>query len=693
METVSPLTFLVNSLWQVPLVTAVAALAVWLMRHSPARHRHAVWMAALVAAVLAPLASMRTGPPSATPVYPRMVAAVEAAPAPAPAAASASLASDRKAMAAEPIMVPFAARTARVLFTAYCLFLLLRLAMLSLAWMRTARIRRSARQCGVSQPVESAWARCQRTFGVERVELLASPTAPGPLMAGAWRRTVIVPDSLLAETSEDILTTALGHELAHAKRHDFFVNVLCELLYIPISFNPVAWIMRRGIQRSREIACDELVTARLLDRGAYARSIVSLAAGTASAAHPGYTLGVFDGDILEERIRRLVEGRVANLRHARLLLIAGLSALAVCVVVASGLALSARAQSAARPQMTAGVEAFNRGDIQAAIHHFDEAVQLEPSNLLAKLHLANAYIAAYNQNQESGVLQSARRQFEDAISLDPANRSAILGLVSLSGPDESPRSRDLLQRLLATNRGNATVYYYKAVQDWSYAYPRIQRALQAAGISPTQAVPFLPDAAARKALQDQVKPQLEEGVRMARTAHQLDPDSPDPLAYLNLLYRSMAAIADDPAQAKDSIAIADTLAAQSIAASRAAGSATAPAPAVEVDSPPPLARPTMLAPPPPPPPPPGHQGPTGVPMPAGSDRGSYWEVATREPNAPLDTAQTAIDRLNRLGFRVVEMRRGDDGLYHICVGPYKDDAPLREAKTKLEELGFQPKLR
>jgi hypothetical protein len=68
-------------------------------------------------------------------------------------------------------------------------------------------------------------------------------------------------------------------------------------------------------------------------------------------------------------------------------------------------------------------------------------------------------------------------------------------------------------------------------------------------------------------------------------------------------------------------------------------------------------------------------------------------VATREPNAPLDTAQTAIDRLNRLGFRVVEMRRGDDGLYHICVGPYKDDAPLREAKTKLEELGFQPKLR
>jgi cell division protein FtsN len=39
------------------------------------------------------------------------------------------------------------------------------------------------------------------------------------------------------------------------------------------------------------------------------------------------------------------------------------------------------------------------------------------------------------------------------------------------------------------------------------------------------------------------------------------------------------------------------------------------------------------------------------------------------------------------------MRRGEDTLYHIVVGPYKDDALLREAKAKLEALGFQPKLR
>src|SRR5437763_1126775 len=49
METISRflLTFLLNSLWQIPLTAAVASLTGWLMRHSPASHRHIVCVAAL----------------------------------------------------------------------------------------------------------------------------------------------------------------------------------------------------------------------------------------------------------------------------------------------------------------------------------------------------------------------------------------------------------------------------------------------------------------------------------------------------------------------------------------------------------------------------------------------------------------------------------------------------------------------
>src|SRR5882724_7519173 len=65
METISRgvLTFLLNSLWQIPLIAVVAALACRFMRKSPASHRHAVWVAALLAAILLPLASTRTDQP------------------------------------------------------------------------------------------------------------------------------------------------------------------------------------------------------------------------------------------------------------------------------------------------------------------------------------------------------------------------------------------------------------------------------------------------------------------------------------------------------------------------------------------------------------------------------------------------------------------------------------------------------
>src|SRR5690348_12973106 len=62
METISwyVLTFLLNSLWQIPVIVSVAALAAWLLRHGPASHRHAVWVVALIASVALPIASTST---------------------------------------------------------------------------------------------------------------------------------------------------------------------------------------------------------------------------------------------------------------------------------------------------------------------------------------------------------------------------------------------------------------------------------------------------------------------------------------------------------------------------------------------------------------------------------------------------------------------------------------------------------
>ena len=65
METIDRylLTFLVNAMWQVPLAAGVAAAAGRLMRSAPARYRHAVCVAALIAAVLLPAAGLRRSAP------------------------------------------------------------------------------------------------------------------------------------------------------------------------------------------------------------------------------------------------------------------------------------------------------------------------------------------------------------------------------------------------------------------------------------------------------------------------------------------------------------------------------------------------------------------------------------------------------------------------------------------------------
>ena len=59
MKTISQvlLTFLLNACWQIALVAAVASLCAWLLRRTPARYRHFVWVTALVISFGLPLLS------------------------------------------------------------------------------------------------------------------------------------------------------------------------------------------------------------------------------------------------------------------------------------------------------------------------------------------------------------------------------------------------------------------------------------------------------------------------------------------------------------------------------------------------------------------------------------------------------------------------------------------------------------
>src|SRR5262249_52845139 len=149
----------------------------YLLRRAPAVLAHAVWVMALVAALLLPLASIRT---------PRNVEEIhltdpELTPAPIgqPAAPI-----DRKSF---PIptgtgerIVPVATTLASALWGTYLLFVLLRFASTIRAWHRTLEIRRASSIRLLPDPVERVWRRCLKAFPVHDVELRTSGTIAGP---------------------------------------------------------------------------------------------------------------------------------------------------------------------------------------------------------------------------------------------------------------------------------------------------------------------------------------------------------------------------------------------------------------------------------------------------------------------------------------------------------------------------------
>jgi beta-lactamase regulating signal transducer with metallopeptidase domain len=670
---------MLNALWQVPLAAAVAALGGWMMRRGPAWHRHALWVAALFAALLLPLGGIRV-PTNATGERLQLLAVMPPAastPAAAPAAVPAPIAARDRGRT-----ISLAPTTGGFLLLAYLSFFAWRVARLVMAATRTARMRATATAVHPLPVLSHVWERCQWSFGLKSVELLVSGRVSGPVTAGAVHPVVILPVSMLSETSEDVLTTAIGHEMAHIARHDFAASILYELLYLPISFHPAAMWIHREIDRTREMACDELVTARLLEPRAYAQSIMSIANGMYATAGPGYSLGIFDGNILEQRIRRLMEGRRGGLGRARAVLAVGLAALVACAVMASSLRVSALAQTAPSGELGLATAAFDAGDFTVAADHFRKALAQDPNNVNIRLHLANAELRIAHPDGDLAkdpLLADARQQYLEVLARDNGNRQALERLALLDVNMRQPQeARDLALRLIQADPLNKNGYYLVGVADWGNVYQAIEKARQATGEPDRKGQ--LADAAARKTLREQYLPVIEEGLRMTNWAVELDAGYEDAMAYTNLLLRLKAAIADDPAEVAAWNSQADVWMVKAMAARR-----QQPSSAGRQD--------INVAPPPPPPPPPpkdfGNQPASASPIPHGlpgplAATGSFWQVVG-------DGTATARDLLGQLlgkGFRGKLV--GTPEAVWVIAGPYSNEQALNEAKAELEAAGVHP---
>jgi beta-lactamase regulating signal transducer with metallopeptidase domain len=339
-----------NSLWMIPIVWCIAALGAYALKNAAANYRYAIWLAALVLCVVAPLLS-------STQILSAMPVSFEST----TLQSSPAVPTNHQTSAADDVDSPLnhvrkrnwqivdAPREKLQLLTvAYSLFILLAVIRLARLWWRKETLRKSATQTALSSQIESVANYCRSLFRVRQVRVARSSLARVPCTLGVHRPLIVLPDAFCRYISDDTLLSVVAHEMAHVSRRDYLTKLLSEVISLPVAFHPITLLIKRQLDRERELACDELVTRRAMMPDTYARSLLSAASLSILPAPQAITLSIFDGRILEKRIMRLTKSKArTSKRVGRTLLVTVLFSLCACAVSLSVLGVELRTGRAA----------------------------------------------------------------------------------------------------------------------------------------------------------------------------------------------------------------------------------------------------------------------------------------------------------------------------------------------------------
>lgn len=323
--------YLLNSLWQIPLVFVAAWIAARLARPIGPRTEHRVWVGALIAEVTLPLCHLKINNP-----WPSMWAGSRAMLQWLRWSLGGGATGDHVQVLIGPgaasgtSALRFPASVLAVGLIAYgCAFLYFA-GRLILGLIRTRHMLRDSETSALTRGLASKVAGYESLTRTESVYFAISPTVSGPVTVGILRRALLLPPEFLESVSEADLDAVLAHEFAHIRRHDFAKNLLYGLVSLPAAYHPALWLTSSRLSETREMICDEMAAESVTGRKSYVRSLLRLAS-MLSNRMPANTLraiGIFDANTFERRIMNLTNKRseIHGLRRFGIL--------AACIVLA-----------------------------------------------------------------------------------------------------------------------------------------------------------------------------------------------------------------------------------------------------------------------------------------------------------------------------------------------------------------------
>jgi tetratricopeptide (TPR) repeat protein len=219
-----------------------------------------------------------------------------------------------------------------------------------------------------------------------------------------------------------------------------------------------------------------------------------------------------------------------------------------------------------------GVASFKNAKYTEAVEHFKVAVELDPANPNARLYLATAYMTQYIPGADSPEnlqnAQAANDQFLKVLEQEPKNTLAVTSLASLHYSEAQgatgleakfkklDEAKGWYEKLAQIDEKNKEAYYSLGVITWAKWYPQLATARAKLGMKPEDPGP-IKDKKLKDELKAQYGPMVDSGIKNLEKALEIDPQYDDAMAYLNLLIRERADLADTPEEYKKEVDIAD----------------------------------------------------------------------------------------------------------------------------------------
>jgi tetratricopeptide (TPR) repeat protein len=232
--------------------------------------------------------------------------------------------------------------------------------------------------------------------------------------------------------------------------------------------------------------------------------------------------------------------------------------------------LSSTGQQAATSagELQLGVSAYKTKHYEEAAEHFEKAVDLDGSNLNARLYLATAcvsqYIPGVNSPENIRLAEKAIEQYQHILDADAERTQKINSAkgiaylyLNMKKFDDAKKYHHLSSDL---DPNDPEPYYSIGVIDWTECYqPRMEARAQL-DLKPGDNLD--PSNKDQRKICDEMKirntPAIEEGIDSLSKSIQLRPDYDDAMAYLNLMYREKADVeCEDPVALDQDLKTAD----------------------------------------------------------------------------------------------------------------------------------------